>query len=308
MPEIIGEYRQDLIGMRDQVVFEFLKNLSPERQIAIVRPFNPPPGIGGYVFDVVGDDTVALNSEITDHFLEDNSAIQDQIARKPEQVTVRGFVGELADVRNRSEAVDDFLSPRAVETNQNLPLNSPLVPELAEQAAATREEVDRAYAENLRAVQSANSLYGYYKGLTGGDALRIFFSNNENARNGFPLSALSAPLRRNKQQDAFRFFYALWRANVLFSVETPFGTWTNMGILTLRAIQPEASRFESEFQMTFKKIRTVSELQIQSGQLAGRAAYQMADTTQNGVAGAREQTDAQAQSLLYRLAQEAAKP
>src|SRR5271163_4191719 len=50
------------------------------------------------LFHTEGENVAHLQSDITDHFIEDNTAINDQIALKPEMVTVHGFIGELNDV------------------------------------------------------------------------------------------------------------------------------------------------------------------------------------------------------------------
>ena len=48
-----------------------------------------------YFFDVVNDDTVTYNAQITDNWIESNSAIQDHIALQPVTITMRGLCGEL---------------------------------------------------------------------------------------------------------------------------------------------------------------------------------------------------------------------
>src|SRR6266576_7254366 len=55
----------------------------------------PPPAL---LFHYEGEQTASLQSDITDHYIEDNTALQDQIALKPEETTTHGFIGELNDV------------------------------------------------------------------------------------------------------------------------------------------------------------------------------------------------------------------
>ena len=64
------------------------QNLSTLQAQAIVRPQNPPAGISGFLFDVAEDDEFSLQSEITDHYVEDNSAMQDNWAIRPEEITL----------------------------------------------------------------------------------------------------------------------------------------------------------------------------------------------------------------------------
>lgn len=87
---------------------------------AIVRPNNPPPGIGGFLFDVDLDSFIELSSEITDNVLEDNTTVVDCIALSPERVTLRGIVAELANAGTLPE--------EQVNNPQPLPLFPPLFP------------------------------------------------------------------------------------------------------------------------------------------------------------------------------------
>jgi uncharacterized Fe-S center protein len=68
--------------------------LSSATQQAIVKP-EDFKGIAGFVFDVITLDSIELSSDITDHYIEDNTAINDHIALKPEIIRVEGLVGEL---------------------------------------------------------------------------------------------------------------------------------------------------------------------------------------------------------------------
>lgn len=256
-------------------VFEILATLSNLERQAIVRPNNPPPGIGGFLFDVVQDDAIELTSDITDHFVENNTAIQDQIALKPETITVRGLQAELTDGK--------ATTPPQVPQADPLPLNEPLVPLLAPEAEETQAETQTAQALNGLGVTSQESLYGYFEGLEG-----------FNERN------FQQP-RTNKQTKAFLYFFQLWKGRQLFSVETPWGIMTNVAILSMRVEQSEETKYASELRVTFKKIRIAGELDIQSGELAGRAALQTAPVTQNGNVGKTPQTPAQKESWLYKM-------
>src|ERR1700677_3886574 len=55
-------------------------------------------GPSSLLFHYEGEQTATLSSDITDNFIEDNTAIQDQIALKPVTITTHGFIGELNNV------------------------------------------------------------------------------------------------------------------------------------------------------------------------------------------------------------------
>lgn len=222
-------------------------------QLAIVRPDNPPPGIAGFVFDVVDDDRSELESDITDHYTEENNAVQDHIALRPEVITVSGSVAEVVRAMPTTRPITSTVNP--------LPIIPELTPTLAP-AAESAQITTEANAQSLdSSISSSQSLYGYY-----------------NAR-------LPQQPNQTKQQVAHGYLYQLWKGRQLFSVETPWGFFNNMAIQWVSASQGPTTRYVSDFEITFKKIRTVRSVTIVPGLLAGRATFQWAPTTQNGTIG-----------------------
>jgi hypothetical protein len=68
-------------------------------------------------------------------------------------------------------------------------------------------------------------------------------------RGGAPIS---------KQQEAYLFFENMWFNKILMVVYTPYTAYPNMVIESLRASQPEDTRFLSSFTVTLKEIRQAS--------------------------------------------------
>lgn len=258
----------NIIPSGTESVFDVIRTLSTLEKQAIVRPENPPPGIAGYLFDIVGDESVELNSEITDHYVENNTAIQDQIALRPEQIQVRGVVAELVNVNARDDAQAPVSDP--------LPLNADFVPALTPGAEAQKEARDEEQTQDVSAVLSGQSLFGYYNNRTPSPNI-------------------------TRQAKAFNYFRQLWQGRQLFSVETPWGYWNNMAISSIRVEQREDTRFRSDFTITLKKIRFAQDLTVSVGQLAGRAVPQRSDIVRNGNAGRQEVTEQKKQSLIVRL-------
>jgi len=52
-------------------------------------------GLGGFVFDVEGATNIDLTADITDHYTEDNVAVQDHIALRPKRIRLDTYVGEV---------------------------------------------------------------------------------------------------------------------------------------------------------------------------------------------------------------------
>lgn len=238
-------------------------------QLAIIRPNNPPPGIAGFVLDIVGDDGVELESEIPDHYLEDLTAVQDQIALRPEIVTVDGDVAEL---------VKTIITAKPITpANNPLPLVNGLQPELAPGATVTQAAAQQAQTNDETAIQSTQSLYGYYQ------------------------SRSPQQPNQTKQSQIFGYFYQLQRGRQLFSVETPWGFFENMAILSLGAHQSADSKYVTNFTIAFKKVRTARSITIIPGLLAGRATFQQAPITQNGTIGQSPVSTVQSAQFYQRV-------
>lgn len=246
-------------------IFAILQNLrlaNPPYYQAVVRPNNPPLGIGGFLFDIPGDEEVRLRSQITDYFLEDNTTVQDNIAIEPETITLRGMIAELTYK----------LQPPGAQSKT--PANAlPLLPDMQPPLTATQQANYNASQPSTTAIQ-VDSIYRFYEALGG-----------------------IAP-QQSLQADAFNYFYNLWTGRQLLSVETPWGIWQDVAILDLRINQAANTRYESDFTVVFKKMRFAGTIVVQEGQLAGRNALQAQPQTQDGNAGQGTITDSQRTQAL----------
>lgn len=227
-----------------------------------IPQFDQQGQISGFLFDVKGRDEVNLQAEITDHWTENNTAIQDHIAIKPITIRVNGFVGELRT----------NYDPR---TLQNIAANyagkstalAYLAPEITTQAKAVFNQMERLYGLYEKANSVEKNLYGV-------------FENTASAQT------------ETKQQKAFQFFKNAWQAKQAFQVQSPWQTFNNMYIQTLRATQDDETKYITEFEITFKQLRFANTLtrgltdeekeQIKAEKLKQQAAEQKDKGTQNG--------------------------
>jgi hypothetical protein len=211
------------------------------------------------LFHLEAEQTVSLESDITDHFVEDNSAINDQIALRPETITVSGFIGELNDV----------------------PPNKYLA---GLKSVADRLTTIGAYTPGL----SASALLAYaYSTIDNAVSNVVSTYNSLNAakdsigQNIVSSDGLSGNQPTNKQQEMFQQFYGYWRNRYLFTVQTPWAVFDNMAIKSLRAVQDADSAVITNFEVTFKMIRYAKELSASNKE--GRAATQTSDLINLGV-------------------------
>lgn len=199
----------------------------------------PPPAI---LFNYEGEQAVTLKSDITDHYVENNTAIQDQIALKPETFVTQGFIGELNDI-----------APAALQPlktiAEKLTTIGAYVPQLSETATL-------AYAEAFLLYQTgaalANSAVATWSSINGSD-----FTGGQGVINGSGL-ADGNKKTQTKQQIYFQQFYGYWRNRTLFTIQTPWAVFQDMAIESLRAIQDAETRMISDFEVTFKLMRFAS--------------------------------------------------
>lgn len=224
----------------------------------------PPPS---FLFHYEGEQTVSLESDITDHYIEDNTAVQDQISLKPEMITTHGFIGELNDV-----------PPYALQILQSIANTLTVIgayaPELSETALIAYDEAFLLYQVGANAANAAVSAWSSINGNTGENVIGA-----TGLANGvFNPSTGDIAGNQNKQQTAFQQFYGYWRQRTPFTVQTPWAVFQNMYILRLRAIQEAETNVISDFEITFKMIRVATTAftngglpLLQSGQLASQA-------------------------------------
>lgn len=215
---------------------------------------NPAPSL---VFHYEGEQTVNCQSDITDHYIEDNTAIQDNITLKPELITTHGFIGDVNNVPPNKilslaqQAAYALLSVEAY------------VPQLTATAILAYNEATF-LAET--ALNAANAAVAGLNSIAG--------NNGESVIDG---NSLSLAANQSPQQTYFQQFYAYWRTRTLFTVQTPWAVFQNCAIQSLRAIQDETTRTITDFEVTFKLLRFAESDSVTSetiGSLSGRAQNQ----------------------------------
>lgn len=221
------------------------------------------------LFNYEGEQSVMLESDITDHFVEDNTTIQDQIALKPETISTHGFIGELNDV-----------VPKALQSLKTaadkLTVVSAYVPVLSATAILAYNNAAFLYASGSQVTKAA---VAGWNSITGGQST----------------------VNQTKQQIAFNQFYGYWQNRTLFTVQTPWAVFNDMAIKSLRAVQDAETRVITDFEVTFKKMRFAQTITlsttIDSTNFQGRSAAQSAGLTDLGTS-----TPAESLSLSSALA------
>lgn len=224
----------------------------------VVSPLNAF-GLGGFVFDVEGDTQSNLTAEITDHYLEDNTAVQDQIAIRPLEITLNNYVGEL--VFSPSNDTDSFTQ----QLTQKLTTVTNFLPALSDAATQAKETLSGGL------------------GSFSDFSLSDIPSLTEQASDLWSLTRNLNPAA-DRQQQAYLYFKSLLDQKILVGLQTPFEYVTNMAVQSIQATQPESSRFISNFTITLKQIRVVSteEVPFNPNSFQGRGGVQRQPEADNG--------------------------
>ncbi len=196
----------------------------------IVRPLGSPSlsGISGFKFDIIDDEEIVLESDITDHYVEANYAIQDHVSLRPVRFTLRGFVGEIEN---------SFSSTLAALFQQveTLTTFGGLLPSFNTQDAQFYATVNDTAQKVANVIRQSASIFQMFS---------------------------DASTSQNKQQEVYKYFFTLWQTRQLCSVETPFAIFESMAIESVRALQSGETKYISDFTITFKQIQTVDSIKL----------------------------------------------
>lgn len=202
-------------------------------------------GIGGFLFDYEGEEAIDLHSDITDHYTEDNTAIQDHVARNPTHLMLRGFIAEQVYKPNNG-----ILG--AINSIQNRLTTVPAY--LGKYTPGSLATIQRAVTQTSNVANQINQAIARVKNVVG------LFGN-------------SSP-GQTQQQIAFNKLSALWETNQLMIVETPFGIFGNMAIENLAFVQSDETRGWSDITVKLKAMRFASTQTASIDFKSGRAAPQ----------------------------------
>lgn len=214
-----------------------------------------------YFFDTVTDDTLNFQSQITDNWVENNTAIHDHIAISPITVTLRGLCGDL--VYTSEQAQEDYikelerlktLNPQSLtlfnfgnfykleDTDGKLRVITSYLPEISNVTQLAQNVWDLAESAYKKAKQVANIL------------------TNKNSRalssQMTMYSGLSTNARYSRLKEACDDLKSCWLSRKSFIVNTPFGDFENMYITSINLHQGNEN-FIGEIDITLKQLRFV---------------------------------------------------
>lgn len=195
-----------------------------------------------FLFHYEGENKGELRIDISDHYIEDNTAIQDHSALPPMKFSVHGFIGELNDLL-------PYSSPLLTAAVSSLVPISTFAPPLSITATNLLNQASAAYTAAINLATAASSAW----------------------------NSLSGQGTQNQQQAAFQWWSNARLQRWLFNIQTPWCVMKNMMPESIMPVQSEESDSWTDFFITFKEIRFA--LTVSTGgpvQLpAERAAYSL---------------------------------
>lgn len=218
--------------------------VSPQKTIGY-QPQNGPV-VGGkdqgayanpaIVFHYEGEQTAQISSDITDHYIENNTAVNDQISLKPVMITTNGFIGDLNNV-----PPNKVLQVIQQQVVSRLAAVSGYAPGLSVTALNAYNEALFLYQTGANLLASAVSTWGALSGSNSG--LSVISG-----------TTLAKQNNQSPQQTYYQLFFGYWSSRTLFTVQTPWAVFQNMAIASMRAIQDAETNSISDFEVTFKQM------------------------------------------------------
>lgn len=197
--------------------------------------------------DIIGDESLSVESDVTDHYVESNSAYQDQISLKPKIYTVSGEVGELTWYqRDSSSQTVGQVAQRLEGVVSLLPIRSKGFQQMKNTVMKAAQWVD-----------TASNIYDRFDSLT-------------------PIT--------NKQMQAYNYLLSWRNIRLPLTVKSPWGILENYVITSLKLTQPKETKDKTIIQITFKEFRTtsVSTVEFDESKYQGNAAFEREPNVDNG--------------------------
>jgi hypothetical protein len=230
---------------------------------SLLLPPSGAEGISGFIFDVPGEDSIVLNSDITDHYAENNSFVNDHVVLRPIEITLSGYMGPLSykppqgvrgalrTLNSRLEEVDGYLGDRT--------------PGFVQESQQVINRVERGLSTINRVLSQGRNIVGLFAG--------------EDVNN-------------DPQRVAFRTLVALRNSRQIVSIQTPWAFFDGYIIKNVGFTQGEESEFISDIRVTLKEFRVTETeiIQYDESIFPNRAELQDAETEVNGAVQGVEQT------------------
>ena len=193
-------------------------------------------GLVDLKLDIVGDETLRADNDVTDHYVESNKAYQDQITHRPKVYTINGEVGELVWYQRESSAqVLGQVAQKLEGVISFLPIRSKGFNQMKKTIMKASQWVDTA----SNALTKLSTLVGKVKAITG-------------------LGTLGTKESLTHQEQSYILLLWIRDNNKPINIRTPWGVLNGYVITNLEFRQPKETKDKTYISITFKEFRTTS--------------------------------------------------
>lgn len=196
-------------------------------------------GIAGFKFHVPQTEMVNFENEVTDHYTDTNSAIQDHIVQKPITITVSGLVGDYFYSNNEIEDMVALITPTLALVKEFLPNITDKTVKRLTDAQSSHINLPNIQIPDENVYLQLRSEKNFEFNIV--DLFKLF-------QNLYKI--------KSAQTRAFIFFECLWKSRARFSVETTWKRYDNMIVQRVQAKRDNNADI-TEFSITFKQISLV---------------------------------------------------
>ena len=197
--------------------------------------------------DIIGEETLTADSDVTDHYVESNIAYQDQISLKPKIYTIQGEVGELVWYqKDANQQVIGQVAQKLEGIISFLPIRS-----------KSFSQMKSKVMKGLQWVDTASNVFSKLDTLSN-------FGNNQ----------IQAYSRLCEYRDVRQ----------PLNVQTPWGMLQGYVIKNLKFIQPRETKDKTFISITFKEFRitSVSTVPFNAAKYQANAAFENQPKRDNG--------------------------
>lgn len=185
-----------------------------------------------FYFDIIQDHSISLQSQITDNWMENNTAIADHITNSPIVVNLKGLSGELVYVPSTSEgwlnSLYDNINFRKLNNTAFKTDKLTVIPQLL-------PPVDNVTQLAKNAITYIEASANRYKTI---------FENFKNLKN--------PEQRESRLEQIYSDLHILWELKSALTIETPFKTFEDMYIQSLTLRQGEEG-YITDIELTLKQ-------------------------------------------------------
>lgn len=180
-------------------------------------------------FGVSGSDTLTVSSDVSMHFVEDNSFINDHIALQPITYTLNGFVGEV--IYRPTSKWSNWIQSRVTDYLKPLSIISPTVSSYVGTAINITNQIEENYRKFSQYAENIMKTINNWQG--------------------------QITYQKSNQRQVFENLLTLRDNRILVDVYTPYKTLKNMAITSIVFSQTENTKYKANIQITLQEYREV---------------------------------------------------